>query len=104
MYKCNKVKSEAIIIHPKVNGISTPMEVDTGASLSVINKDVFNKLTRGDVKLILEDTNVKVKTYSGQSISALGKVKIPVHYRDQNEVLDLYVIEGNNSSLLGRDL
>ena len=27
-------------------------------------------------------------------IRALGKVKIPVHYRNQNELLDLYVIEG----------
>ena len=46
---------------------------------------------------------MKFETYSGQSISALGKVNIQVQYRDQNEVLDLYVIEGNNASLLGRD-
>ena len=42
IYKCNKVKSEAIIIHPKVNGISTPMEVDTGGSLSVIKTFLIN--------------------------------------------------------------
>ena len=51
----------------------------------------------------LEHTNVVFKTYWGESIHALGKVKILVHYHDQKELLNLHVIEGNKPSLIRRD-
>ena len=34
------------------------MELDTGASLSVVNKKVFDEIEMGDKKVPLETTNV----------------------------------------------
>ena len=103
IYKMNKTKTDAIIVNPKLNGISIPMEVDTGASLSVVSKSVFDNLQQGDKQLKLEESNVTFKTYTGESIKAVGKVKITVEYENNKEFLTLYVVEGNKPSLLGRD-
>ena len=73
IYKMNKTKTDAIIANPKLNGISIPMEVDTGASLSVVSKSVFDYLQQGDKQLKLEESNVTFKTYTGESIKAVGK-------------------------------
>ena len=46
IYQFKNMKSKAIIIHLVINGVSIPMEVDTGTSLSVINKYVLISLKR----------------------------------------------------------
>ena len=42
IYYVRNAKSKPIIISPLINGVCIPMEVDTGASLSVINKSVLH--------------------------------------------------------------
>ena len=40
-------KSKAIILHPKLNGIAKLMELDTGVSLSKVNKKFFDEIKMG---------------------------------------------------------
>ena len=54
------------------------MEYDTGASLLIINQDTYAKVFKssGD----LEKTEVKLRTYMGESIPVLGKIKMYVKH------------------------
>ena len=58
IYSCKSRKSSPITIYPIVNDISIPMELDTGSSLSVVNKHVLKGLQKGKRKLQLENTNI----------------------------------------------
>jgi len=103
IYSCDSYKSIPIIIQPLVNGIKIPMELDTGASLSVVNKETFKRLSKGSRKLRLQNTDVIFKTYSGQLIKAIGKAKIVVKYSGQSQVLNVYVVDGDKPNLFGRE-
>ena len=86
-----------------VNGTSLPMEIDTGASVSVIGKQTFESLRKGVSTLELQSTAVNLKTYTGESIAVLGSVLVAVEYRGQTLNLPLIVTQAEGSPLLGRD-
>ena len=103
-YEASKNKVKPIIVNPIVNNVRISMEVDTGASLSVINEQVLEDIKKVDSKLVLQKTNVIFKSYSGEPITPLGKIKVCVQYDNQMEYLELYVIKGRNkTNLMGRD-
>ncbi|CAM1307195.1 Uncharacterised protein at_DN0590 [Pycnogonum litorale] len=79
------------------------MEVDTGSPVSLINKQMLLKHWCNYVKP-LKHTNIKLKTYSGESLKMLGclSVSISVHGTPKNALL--HVIDGyDRPNLLGRD-
>ena len=76
------------------------MELDTGASLSIISEDVFKSLSP---RPPLEPTSVKLKTYSGESLEILGKVHVIVNYEGNTYTLSVIVVMGSGPCLLGRD-
>ena len=78
------------------------MEVDTGASASIIWYYTYKELWRGCLPP-LKKTNVKLRTYSGEIIKVLGTMTIEVVYEHQKEQLPLLVVVGNGPSLLGKD-
>ena len=70
----------------KANDNLLPMEIDTGASVSVV-----------------QQTLVRLQTYTGETIPVLGSVVVPVEHNGQTRTLPLIVTEGSGPSLLGRD-
>lgn len=76
------------------------MEIDTGASVSLVSEETWKK-TFLDVPL--EHSEVRLSTYSGEGIGVLGKKMVQVKYGSQKCSLPLIVVEGNGSSLLGRN-
>ena len=63
-----------------LNGVKTPLEIDTGASLIILNEKQI--ATIPDVQL--ERTETKLNTYIEESIEPVGKVNLSVEY-DQKE-------------------
>ena len=85
---------------PEVNGIPLSMELDTGASVSLISTNVWqSKLKR----MPLESTSIVLKTYTGEKLELEGQAMVQVKYHDQEAKLPLLVIKGTGPSLLGRN-
>ena len=85
----------------KINGAPISMEIDTGAALSLISVNQYDKLPRS---VPLDTTNIPtLKTYSGDVIQPLGRCVVNVDYEGQIYDLPLLVVPGKGSNLLGRD-
>lgn len=84
----------------KIQGVPIEMEVDTGATYSVISEELVKKLT---VPLEVKASPIQLKSYTGQVIRVMGEAQVTVEYGDQVHKLKLVVVPGKNSALLGRD-
>ena len=82
-----------------MNGSPVRMELDTGASLSLLNKNTYEKIP----SLQLQPTDVQLKTYTGEVVQILGEAKVTVNYGEQMQQLVAYVVNGNGPNLMGRD-
>ena len=85
------------------NGNPLRMEIDTGASVSVISEETFQTIQRGEQPLQLKETSVQLQTYTGDVIPVQGSVLVPVEHNTQSLTLPLIVTEGSGPSLLGRN-
>ena len=78
------------------------MEVDTGASLSLISEATYHNLWQSNHSQ-LQRTEKVLSTYTGESLEVLGSLSVLVEYGEQKSQLELLVIAGSGPSLLGRD-
>ena len=86
----------------KVNGTNLRMEVDTGASLSLVSEATYLNLWQSNPPQ-LQPTEKVLSTYSGESLEVLGSLSVFVEYGEQKSQLELLVIAGSGPSLLGHD-
>ncbi|XP_028327385.1 uncharacterized protein K02A2.6-like [Gouania willdenowi] len=99
LYATDEDDSDVIWVTPKVNRVPLKMELDTGSALSLIsNKDYMKNFP--DMKL--SRTSVKLKTYTGQRVAPLGKLKVKVKYKNQTCNLELFVLKEGGAPLFGR--
>ena len=87
-----------IVVELTVNNLPVQMELDTGASLSLLNKQTYDKIPN----LQLQPTDIQLKTYT-EVLQILGEAKVTVNYGEQTEQLVVYVVKGNGPNLMGRD-
>ena len=83
-----------------VNGVNLEMEVDSGATFSVIRE---NQLSMWGSPLVLQPSPVKLWTFTGEVIIPKGKAEVKVEYGDQICHLPLLVTPGKGSALLGHN-
>ena len=76
------------------------MELDTGASVSLVSEATWRRLF-GDKSLL--PSPVRLKTYTGQGIKVLGQQTLAVEYEGTQVDLPLIVVEGRGPSLFGRN-
>ena len=86
-----------------VNGNSLSMEVDTGASVSISSLETFKTIQNGESTFQLEESTVKLQTYTGESIRISGSTKVQVAHNGQTLSLPLIITEGKGPTLLGRN-
>ena len=91
--------SDPITVEVSINGEQVHMEVDTGAAVSLVS-EVCKQLWPS---LALQQTPVKLKTYSGAPLEVKGRAQVEVRYQGQEASLPLLVVAGEGPSLLGRD-
>ena len=75
------------------------MELDTGASVSIISLATYNHLQSSP----LESSDIKLKTYSGEVNNVLGSIKVKVRYNHDICDLSVFVVDGDGPNLMGRD-
>ena len=76
------------------------MEVDTGASVSIMSETLYHKLwpRRG-----LKEPTIRLQTYSKEPIPVVGAAQVQVAYEGQTATLPLVVVKGKGPTLLGRN-
>ena len=85
-----------------VNDNNIQMEIDTGASLTIMSYAKFKKLNC-DEKLIVNSFSAKLKTYTGEIIIPIGVVEFDVKYGAQNVSLPIIILSGSGPTLMGRN-
>ena len=98
MFNTIDSSTEPIIVSVSLNQVPRNMELDTGASLSVINKDTYNQIN-ALITTPITQSSVKLKTYMGECIPIIGNINVHVKY----EELSVFMVDGNGPNLLGRD-
>ena len=98
---CNpKAQNESFSVCVQLGGAPVKMEVDTGASVSVISEAVYHEKLK---QIPLEAKRIELRSYSGEKIPVLGSVQVPVVYKGQQADLPLVVVKGDRPALLGRN-
>ena len=89
-----------IVVTLNVSGQRLPMEVDTGAAVSIISAGTKEELFPD---FQLTSTSLILTTYTGEEMEVTGEMQVEVSYGDYKGCLSLYVVEGTGPSLMGRD-
>ena len=92
-----------ILVTLEVNGANLTMELDTGATLSIISEETYRTLFPTERAPSLKTSKAKLKTYTVELIQTLGEIEVTVQYKGQERKLSLLVVTGKGPSLLGRD-
>ena len=86
-----------------VGGQALEMEVDTGASLSVISDGTYKNLVSENRAPPLEKSGIVLRTYTGEEVKPEGACTVDVDYEGGKYSLPLLVVSGEGSALLGRN-
>ena len=86
-----------------IEGKVVPMEVDTGASVTVVSETTLSSIWGSQTVPPLQSTTVKLRTYTGSEIPVVGELTVRVRHQDQQLELPLVIVAGSGPSLLGRD-
>ena len=84
----------------KLNEHMVEMELDTGASVSLMSEATFRQLWPQEK---LAPSQCRLCSYSKEPIPVLGSFEVVVSYKDQQATLPLIVVEGEGPTLLGRN-
>ena len=87
----------------RVDGEELMMEVDTGATKSLISMKTFNQLWKETGTPILHMTTTRLRTYTGEAIKVAGILEVEVALGKQRKQLELLVVDDDGPSLFGRD-
>ena len=79
------------------------MEVDTGASLSIISEATYADLQSQGKTSPLVDTDIVLRTYTVEEVRLEGSLEVTVSYEGREFKLPLLVVKGKGPALLGRN-
>ena len=103
LYYSPTTRPKPIEVSVTLSTAETTMEVDTGATLSIMSEETYNRLWTPDARPPLLPSSAKLSTYTGEKISVIGTIKVHVSYQHQQHQLHLLIVPGTGPSLLGRD-
>lgn len=93
-------RTKPLKVEVKLDGKPLSMELDTGASVSLVSEATFRSLYKYRP---IRQSGVRLRTYSGEMLKVVGETEVLVSYGDQQAELLLVVVEGDGASLLGRN-
>uniref|UniRef100_A0A1X7UD72 Uncharacterized protein n=1 Tax=Amphimedon queenslandica TaxID=400682 RepID=A0A1X7UD72_AMPQE len=91
-----------IVVSVSVNKVDLSMELDTGASLSIMSKNTYSSLS--STLPPISPSHVILTTYTGEKIKPVGAIDVDVRYQSQTATLPLVIVPGNGPTLLGREV
>ena len=104
LFNVTHTSARPLLVTVELNQFPIDMEVDTGASVSLISKDTYDKLwPKSDTAPPIKESNVLLQTYTGEHLDTVGSISVDVCYKEQSVHLPLTVVAGGGPSLFGRD-
>ena len=97
IYQLGLKQVEPLTVNVGMNGKNVSMEVDTGASLTVISEMTMKQIPHLEITPVA----AKLHTYTGEMITPVGQANVNVKYEGQVKVLTVIVTPGSGPSLLG---
>ena len=94
MYHVDAGQAKPLYATITVNGNPLAVEVDTGASVSITSQETFKAIQNGESTLQLEESSVKLQTYTGEPIPICGSTQVQVVHNEQVLSLPLVVTQG----------
>ena len=91
------------IVKVQLNNCNLNMEIDTGASASLLSMDTYRRLWKKGTRPELKPSSRRLKTYTGELLNVEGTIDVEVTYEKQRKVLPLLVVRGDGPNLIGRD-
>lgn len=82
-----------LVITVNVHGVDIDMEVDTGASVSLISEETFHQLQLS-MLIAPQPSTAKLVTYTKEAIVVAGSVKVKVEHNKQRVALLLISMKG----------
>ena len=70
-----------ILVNLRLNGKDISMELDTGATLSIVSEKTYHSLFSPDTALQLKASSAELKTYTGEVLNILGTITVTVSYK-----------------------
>ena len=99
IYSLSMLRNPRLVVEAKISGADVKMEVDTGASKSIINMETYNTIKCKSDSLTY--TNSKLRTYSGDLIKPEGMTEASFMYENQCFVVLFIVANTKGPNLLG---
>ena len=78
LYKMTSRKCDPIMTMVTANGVELKMEVDSGASVSIISEYTYNILCTRNMPP-LQETTLKLRTYTGETLQIHGLSQLMSH-------------------------
>ena len=100
-------KVPPINVNILLNSKKLEMELDTGATRTIIPKDAYYKLWPvASERPILLESNINLQTYGGSNLKIHGEIEVMAKLVNSNIDIQskLVVVDGQGPCLLGRDL
>ena len=99
----NNIRAKAgqpLVLNVKLAGKPVSMELDTGATVSLISEQAYESQLQ---ECFLKCSEVKLRTYSGEALPVIGELDVTVSYDHQEAKLPLVVVKGAGPNLFGRN-
>ena len=104
MFTIRDNASEPIVLEVLLNSVPIEMELDTGASTTIINNSTYQSLFEMEKVTPLSPSTIHLKTYTGQPICVLGTVSVKAKYMGKVADVSIQVVTGDGPNLMGRDM
>ncbi|XP_054830333.1 uncharacterized protein K02A2.6-like [Eublepharis macularius] len=105
----NTLRDRLATVQPKIRvtvqieGTPCEMEVDSGSALSIISKDLFDRVCTGGRSKRLEPSDLILTDFQGRRVPVAGVGLVKVSYKQFQGPLHVVVVKGRLTSLLGLD-
>ena len=99
LYRISSGSTKPIVVSVNLNGQDVEMELDTGASVSLISEEAYGQITTAPV----QESKTRLCTYTGENIPVVGTAEVTVRHNGQTAVLPLVVTSKAGPPLLGRN-
>ena len=96
-------RSDQLRLVVNVDGVDLPMELDTGAAVSIISHRTYRTIWPDSKRPVLHPSTARLRTYSGEIIDILGSIHVTASYHNQSKQLSLLVVPTDGPTLFGRD-
>ena len=86
MYNLTGTSVKLLKVIVSVDNMELDMEVDTGASVSIIREEMYSRLWPEEQKPSLQESAITLRTYSGEQLSIKGTLNVILSTRTGRHV------------------